>query len=248
MPTTFFSSPDEFAITCVVLLVAQLIYVMFGFGSGLIAAGGLALVLPELQDVVVLLLVLNLPSELWVCWQSRQDIHWRPIAMLGVGVAFGIPVGTLLLKDGDPRFVLFLLGAFLMAVGLLFLKLPSGGNRRAPRWAAPPVGFVSGLLAGLFGTAGPPLIIWYHLTASSKSAFRGNIMTIFLLMNLVRVPSYAVSGLITPLRLWSALAVLPMALLGAWLGHRLHIRLSEEAFRRLVSGLLIILGLLLVLR
>ena len=247
MLTTLFSSPIEFALACVILLIAQFVYVMFGFGAGLIAAGALALVLPEFQDVVVLLLVLNLPSELWVCWKSRKEIRWRPIALLGVGVAVGIPCGTFVLTQGDSRFILLLLGVFLMAVGLLFLRLPSGGSRRAPRWAAPPVGLLSGVLAGLFGTAGPPLIVWYHLTADSKTAFRGNLMTIFLLMNIVRVPSYALCGLFTPTRLWSALAILPMAMLGAWLGHHLHIRLSEQAFRRLVSALLVVLGLLLVL-
>ena len=35
-----------------------------------------------------------------------------------------------------------------------------------------------------------------------KSAFRGNLMTIFLLMTFVRVPSYAGAGLITSVRLY----------------------------------------------
>ena len=215
MPATIFSSPLQFAITCVILVIAQIVYVVFGFGSGLIAVGALALVFPEIKDVVVLLLLVNLPAELWVCLQSRREIRWRPIAILGVGAEAG--------------------GC-------------GGGRFHPPAWAAPPAGLISGLLTGLFGTGGPPLIIWYHLTAGSKKAFRGNLMTIFLLMTFVRVPSYAANGLITPVRLWSTLAVMPAVFLGAWLGHRLHIRLSEKVFRLLVSGLLFVLGLMQVIR
>ena len=106
---------------------------------------------------------------------------------------------------------------------------------------------LSGLLTGLFGTGGPPLIIWYHLSAATKSAFRGNLMTIFLMMTFVRVPSYIVGGLVTAPRLWSSLAVMPAVLLGAWLGNRLHLTISEQGFRRLVSLLLVVLGLLQVM-
>ena len=240
---TIFSSPLEFALTCAILISAQVVYVMFGVGSGLIAVGSLALVFPELRDVVVLLLLVNLPAELIVVWQSRRDIRWRPISLLGTGISLGIPIGALILRQGDPRVVLTILGGFLVVVGLVFLKLPAGGRLTPPGWLAPPVGLVSGLLTGLFGTGGPPLIIWFHLADANKAAFRGNLMTIFLLMTFVRVPSYALGGLITPAHLWSTLLVMPAVLGGAWLGHRLHVSLSEAVFRRLVSGLLVVLGL-----
>lgn len=243
MPTTIFTSPLEYGLACAVLVVAQLVYVLFGFGSGLIAVGALALVFPDIQDVVVLLLLVNLPAELLVVLQSRREIRWRPIAGLGVGIGLGIPLGTWILRTSDPRMILTILGWFLVVVGLAFLRLPAGGRRTPPGWLAGPTGVVSGLLTGLFGTGGPPLIVWYHLSSAGKAAFRSNLMTIFLLMTFVRVPSYVVGGLVTAPRLWSTLAVLPAVLFGAWLGHRLHIRVSESTFRILVSGMLVVLGL-----
>jgi len=248
LPVTIFQSPFEFIVACAVLVIAQTVYVLFGFGAGLIAVGSLALIFPEIKDVVVVLLLVNLPAEILVVVQSRKEIHWRPIAGLGMGIAVGIPLGAWILRGGDPRLVLTILGWFLVAVGLIFVRLPDGGRFHPPTWAGPPTGFLSGLLTGLFGTGGPPLIIWYHLSTGSKAAFRGNLMTIFLLMTFVRVPSYAVGGLITAPRLWSTLAVLPAALFGAWLGHRLHIRISEEVFRRLVSILLAVLGVMLLIK
>ena len=46
----------------------------------------------------------------------------------------------------------------------------------------------------------------------------------------------------------SALTVFPAVLLGAWLGNRIHVRISEEAFRRVVSGALVAIGILLLFR
>lgn len=243
LPDLIFDSLGRYLLTGAVLVVAQLVYVLFGFGSGLIAVGALALVFADIRDVVVLLLLVNLPAELWVAWRSRHEVRWRPIVALGIGIGVGIPLGAWLLKVQEPGFILTILGGFLVVVGLLFLRLPAAGRRQPPSWAAPPTGLLSGLLTGLFGTGGPPLIVWYHLAAPHKAAFRANLMTLFLLMTFVRVPSYAAAGLITTPRLLSMVAVMPFVFAGAWVGNRLHLEVSEVWFRRLVSALLVVLGL-----
>lgn len=247
MPQLIFETWTQYLLTCGILVVAQLVYVLFGFGSGLIAVGTLALIFPDIRDVVVLLLLVNLPAEVWVTWKTRAEIRWRPIAILGTGIGLGILLGTWILRNSETDFILTVLGVFLMLVGVAFLRLPAAGKFLPPVWAAPPTGLLSGLLTGMFGTGGPPLIIWYHLSAPNKAAFRSNLMTIFLLMTFVRVPSYAVAGLITPKHLLSMAVVMPAVLFGAWIGHRLHLEVSEVLFRRLVSGLLVILGLVQIL-
>jgi uncharacterized membrane protein YfcA len=44
------------------------------------------------------------------------------------------------------------------------------------------------------------------------------------------------------------LAVFPAVLLGAWIGNRIHLRIDEAVFRRLVSAALVLIGALLLLR
>lgn len=248
MFSTFFESTPDYFAACAIVAVAQAVYVSFGFGSGLIAVGGLALIVPELRDVVVLLLLVNVPAELFVVLRSRRSIEWRGVFRIAIGLIIGIPLGTAILRFGDAGMLLGMLGVALVAVGLAFLRLPDPRPGEAPGWLAPPVGLVSGVLTGLFGTGGPPLIVWYHLTGRGKAVFRGNLMAIFLLMTAVRVPSYLAGGLITPARLGSGLAVLPAVIVGGWLGHRVHVDLSERAFRRGVAVGLVLIGLLLLLR
>ncbi len=244
---TVFPTLGHFFIACLILVIAEAVYVMLGFGAGLIAVGTLALLLPELRDVVVLLLLVSLPAELYVVRTSWRDISWRGVLLLFAGIGVGIPIGSWLLRSGDPSFLLVLLGGFLVVVGTVFLFTGNSRNRVWPTWVAPPVGLFSGILTGLFGTGGPPLVLYYQLQGTAKSAFRGNLMAIFLLMTTVRVPSYAVLGLITLPRLWSALALLPAVGLGAWIGNRIHLNLEESTFKRLVSAFLAVIGVVLLL-
>ncbi len=242
-----FASPWQFLVVCLVLVVAEAIYVLLGFGAGLVAVGSLALLLPDVRDVVVLLLLVSLPAELLVVTTSWRDISWRGVALLMVGIAIGIPIGGWLLGWGDPRLLLHGLGFVLLVVGGVFLVAPTTRARPWPNWAGPPVGLVAGLLTGLFGTGGPPLVLYFQLAGVDKAAFRGNLMAIFLFMTMIRVPSYAGLGLITAERLWSSLLVLPAVVVGAWLGHRMQLRIEERTFRRLVAIALVALGVLLVL-
>lgn len=244
----FFRSWQEVALTCIALGVSQAVYVLFGFGAGLIAVGTLAMFLPSLHDVVVIILLVSFPAELFVVASSWKEIRWRGVAVILAGVATGIPLGAWLLQLGDPTIVLAVLGFVLVIAGTGFLVVRQRQSVRFPKWFGAPLGLVSGVLAGLFGTGGPPLIFYYQLSGVEKAAFRAHLMAIFLAVTVVRFPTYAISGLITETRLWSALMVSPAVLLGAYIGHRLHVNLSDKTFRRLVSGALVVIGVVLLLR
>jgi uncharacterized membrane protein YfcA len=243
-----FDSVAQLLLVYLVLVVAETVYVTFGFGSGLIAVGGLAMVVPEVLDVVVVLLLISLPCELFVVIRSRQQIIWKGMALIAIGVAVGIFAGTRILRVAEPTFVLILLGVFLIVAGTAFLLIPVRRTFSIPVWVGPHVGLVSGVLTGMFGTGGPPLIFYYQLGGVAKAVFRGNLMLIFLLMTLIRIPSYAFAGFITIERLWSALVVMPAVILGIWLGNRVHLQLDEVTFRRMVSVALVIIGAVLLVQ
>jgi uncharacterized membrane protein YfcA len=248
LSSTFFQTPAELIAACLVVALAQLVYVTLGFGTGLVAVGGLALLFPDLRDVVVMLLLVNLPVETTIVARSRRTIEWRGVLRICIGIAVGIPLGAAVLRFGDAELLLLTLGVSLIVVGLVFLMLRTTRQVRWPAWVAPPVGLLSGTLTGLFGTGGPPLVVYYQLSRVDKATFRGNLMAIFLLKTFVRVPAYLVAGLITADRLLSSAMIFPAALVGAWFGHRIHVEISEALFRRLVAAALVVVGVLLVSR
>jgi uncharacterized membrane protein YfcA len=250
LATTLFGSLPIYLGSCGALFVAFAVYVMFGFGVGLIAVGAMAMLLEQVTDVVVLLLLLNLPLELLVVYRSRKEITWRGVLLICGGIAVGVPLGTVALGWGEAGFILTLLGAFLVVAGTLFLLLPNaeGPGINWPAWVGPLAGLTGGVLGGLFGTSGPPLILYFRLAGVDKGAFRGNLMAIFLLITMVRLPSYGVAGLITLDRAVAAALVTPALVLGGLVGDRIHLKVREVTFQRLVAVALLLIGVLLLLR
>jgi uncharacterized protein len=209
----------------------------------------LVMVLPTVQDVVVLLTIGCLLPELVVLLKTLKFVRWREAGAVLLFTAMGVPLGTAALEWIDPPLALTMLGIFLVAVGLVFLFLPARGQGISwPVWAGPLAGLVGGMLGGMFGTGGPPIIIYFHLSRLHKSTFRGQLMVVLGTITLVRLPSYALAGLFTTARLWSGLLVIPWVVVGAYAGYRLHLELKEETFRKVVSVLLAAMGVMLLLR
>lgn len=103
-------------------------------------------------------------------------------------------------------------------------------------------GLASGILGGLFGMSGPPVILWLRAQRVPKDAFRATLIGYFFLTGLVRAGSYIHEGLLTERELVAALWLLPASLAGAAAGISLHGRLSERTFERVVAVLLVALG------
>lgn len=244
---TVFTSFPQFGAAFTVLVLAYAVYVLFGFGSGLIAVALMASFMPEIKDVVVMLLLLGLPVELFVVSKSWRQVNWKGVAVICIGVVCGVPLGGRILQHGEPTVVLTFLGLFLVLAGLGFLFIKAKSGFSWPVWSGPPVGLLAGLLGGLFGTGGPPLIFYYRLAGVEKAVFRGSLMGIFLVTGLIRLPDYALEGLITQPRLLGALALAPAALLGAFIGNKVHFELSEQRFKQIVSVGLCAIGLLLLI-
>ena len=242
-----FDTPSLLAATALVFFCAQVVYVAMGFGAGLIAVGTLALLLPDVRDAVVILLLVATPIEVAVVYRSRQALRGKGIAWVLVGVLVGVPVGTWLLGHTDENLLLTVLGVVLVIVAVVMFVLPTQ-QRRAGRPLSTLAGLSSGVLTGMFGTGGPPLIVFFRWCGLDRTAFRSALLTVFLASGLVRWPSYVAAGFITTERMLAAAAVAPAALLGAWVGARLHARIDEALFRRLVSLALVVLGIVLIAR
>ncbi|HLV64166.1 MAG TPA: sulfite exporter TauE/SafE family protein [Polyangiaceae bacterium] len=233
---------------CAVLVLAQAVYVTVGFGSGLIALGCLALLPLNLTDLVIALMLVSLPAEIYVVVRSWRAVAWREAGRICAGVVLGALAGTYLLVTSPPAFMLQVLAVLLMLAGVGLLASARALAVRWPHWTQVPVGLSSGVLAGMLGAGGPPLILYYRLAGVDKTAFRGNLMAIFFACTVVRLGAGATGGLLTAPRLGTALSILPAALLGLWFGKRWHARLSEAAFRSLVSIGLVAIGIALLFR
>lgn len=242
-----FDSLGHFGLAAAVLFFAELVYLVLGFGVGLIALGLMALFHPDLQDLVVVLMVVNLPIEATVVWRGRGAIRKAHFSNLALGLVLGMPAGVLLLVLGGSGGLFIPLVILLIAAGLLFCILPDRARLQPRPWMAVGAGGLSGFLSGLMGTGGPPMVLYFLAQGLEKRAFRNRLLAVFLLGSLLRIPAYGIAGLFTADRLLAALALFPALLVGALLGHQIHLRLPARAFRLMLGGLLLAIGFSLIL-
>jgi uncharacterized membrane protein YfcA len=250
MPGLF---PDllAFVLSALVVAGAQLIYATVGFGAGMFSIALLALVLPDLSGTVAALWLLTFVTEvgvLAVAW--REARLWLLIELLPTTIV-GLWIGTAVLTAGDVGGLKRLLGAVVLVAGTWFLheqrvggarRDANSGQRRAGGWWAIPAGLASGTLAGLFGTGGPPVIVFLRAYRLEKGGFRATILWFFLMMSLIRGAAYWRAGLLDGGALLAAAWLLPASLAGMGAGLLVHRRLSERGFGFAVASVLMVLG------
>ena len=254
-----FPNVGIFVVCALVVAGGQLIYATVGFGAGLFSVAILAMILPDLSGVVATLFLLILVTEVWVLLHAWRHARMRLLLGLLPTTVLGTWLGTELLVGGDMADLKRLLGLVVMGAGAWFLyseRKPGGvlekepptaaGAAKSPDtvkiWVSLPAGLAAGVLGGLFGTGGPPVIILLKAYRLGKSAFRSTLLWYFFLMSIIRGTAYLRAGVLTERELIAAAYLLPASVAGALLGMVLHRRIQEVSFAVAVSVLLILLG------
>jgi uncharacterized membrane protein YfcA len=251
MPALFPDIPT-FVACALIMAAAQFIYATVGFGAGMFSMAMFALILPDLTDAVTVLLFLTFVTELGVLLRAWRHARARLLLGLVPTMALGLWLGTEVLVAGNAATLKRLLGVVVGLAGVWFLysERRTAAATSTPSMHSPlrrtvtsvSAGLASGLLGGLYGTGGPPVIICLKGHGLDKSAFRATLLWYFMLMSLLRAAAYGHAGVLTLDRLLAAAWLLPGSLIGVALGMTVHQRLSERVFARTVSVLLITLG------
>lgn len=258
-----FPTPSAFLLCALIVAGAQAIYATVGFGGGMFAIALLAIVLPDLAGAVTTLFILNLASEIWIllhCWRQGK---LRLLLGLIPTMAVGMWLGTKLLISGDVEWLKRALGVVVVLAGGWFLYedrqaarqrdiSANAKNENDPhqpagmlRWSVP-AGLAAGVLAGLFGTGGPPVIFYLKKFRLDKHAFRATLIWFFSIVSIIRAASYFQAGLLSTDKAVAALWLIVPSLAGTFVGMWVHRRLSNYHFATAVSVLLILLGTLLL--
>lgn len=240
-------SLEQVAATAAILLAAYFIRGITGFGSGLIAVPMLALFLP-LQFVVPLILLLDFTASVVIGGLTLRRVQWGEVGVLIPFGIVGVVIGTSLLVNLPKAPMLFTLALFVLAFAVRSL-LNLHGSKPVSRWWAIPASLTGGTVGGLFGTGGPPYIIYLAHRVRHKSDLRATLSVLFFTEGLARIVSFLVAGLLLTTDVWLAyLAALPLMLGALYLGGHVHVGLSQTQMTRLVGVLLLVAGVSLLFK
>lgn len=216
----------------------------FGGGLGLMGVPLLTLAISPQDAAAVMLPVLCMIDvfilkSYWRKWDARALKILLPAALVGIGLG---TAGFHLLTD---TLIKGLVAAVTIAFTLHHWLQPKTSSRR-PKPGAVSGGFwgsVAGFTSFIAHAGGPPLSMYMLPQRMDKTLFVGTTVIFFIVVNYVKLLPYAWLGQFHGANPGTALVLMPVAALGAWLGIWAHHRVNQDWFYRICYVLLFLTGL-----
>ena len=225
-----------------VILIATFIRSAFGFGEALVAVPLLAIRI-SVSTAAPLAVLISITVAAIILLQDWRSVHVRSAGWLVVSTLFGIPLGLLLLTEGNQRLVkgaLALIIVAFSAYGLIGRRPPELHSDNQV-WLMIS-GFFAGVMGGAYGMNGPPLAIYGAMRRWTAQHFRATLQGYFLPASFIGMIGHWLAGLwtreVTRYYVLSLVVVVPAIFLGRALNRRMH----NHAFLKFIHVGLIAIG------
>jgi uncharacterized protein len=225
-----------------VALAGGAIAAVAGFGIGSVLTPALALETGT-KLAVAAVAIPHFVGTLQRFWLLRRHVERRLLLGFGLASAAGGLAGALVQSSLSSRILGLVFGALLVLAALAEFT----GWIQKRRWssrAAWIAGLASGAFGGLVGNQGgirSAAMLGFEVP---KESFVATATAIALFVDVARLPVYLATQWREIAALWPLLAVATLGVVaGTALGTRVLGRLPQRAFRRVVAGLLLALGL-----
>lgn len=236
------------------LLVIGLIFFLASMLQGAVGFAFALLVIPvlvwtgiSLSEAVAMVAVTGAVQLLVAAYQLRFDVRWREVGLATIVRYVTLPLGILLLvyiDNLDRTQMKQILGAIvLLAVASQMFWPVQPRERLHPAWAG--LAFsASGLMNGLAGIGGPPLVLWVMAHRWSNREIRAFLQTTFLLATPLQITLlYTMTRHNPGAAMAYGLLFTPVVAVGSLAGVRLGNRINRGRLRQAAYGILVITAL-----
>ncbi|MBN1660102.1 MAG: sulfite exporter TauE/SafE family protein [Anaerolineae bacterium] len=229
----------------VIVFLAALLQSLSGFGFAIVVMPLITLLL-GMHTAAPTVALIALTAYTVNVVRYRHGIDRGEVLRLAAASAIGVPLGIWVLSNVDEAVVKRFLGAILIAYSTYALWQPAAG-RTVPAWWVYPAGFFAGCLGGAYNTPGPPVILYGSLRCLPRDEFRAVLQALFLASGLMVVASHLVAGHVTGTVVRYYVYALPALAAGILAGAIIDRRVDHDMFRRLVTAMILMLGIVLLL-
>ena len=164
------------------------------------------------------------------------------IVTVALGVV-GMPIGILFADRLPESALMIVIGLYVVVMGAREL-LPGLRDRRLPSWLLKAQLVAGGAVHGAFASGGPLMISYFHEEIHDKTAFRATMSLSFVVLALLLLAQWTVSGSWAEGTLPATALMLPFMLAGVAAGEWIHRRVNIRVFRTLVSVVMVVIGVL----
>lgn len=225
----------------ILAILAEVLGTVGGFGSSVYFVP-IANFFLDFQSVLGITALFHLSSNISKIALFKKGFDKRIALTLGIPAIIFVSVGAWLSKYLDPTILTYLLGAFLIALSLVFLlfkKLVVSPNTKN----AVIGGSLSGLSAGILGTGGAIRGITLAAFKMDKNKFIATSAVIDLGVDFSRSIVYYMNGYMHKEHLYLVPILLVVSILGTWIGKKILDKITQEQFRSFVLFLILGIGI-----
>lgn len=233
---------------CAVVVLSYAIRGSAGFGAVTIPL--LALALP-MKIIVPVVTVLGVLSSCSILAGDARHVVWRELWKILPSSLVGAAAGLYLFNVFDAATIAHALGGVVLCYGshTFLLSIRPHPEWKLPlRLMRPLMGATGGFAGTLFGSlAGIFYAMYLDMKELPKEQFRATIAAMLFVLGSIRGAGYFALGAFNRDALIACAIALPLMLIGAVLGNRIHANLNQPLFRRFVAAILIVSGMSLLM-
>ena len=237
------ADPWFYLAATVAMLIAGIAKGGLGGGIAVVGVPLMAMVVSPAQAAAIMLPVLMVMDALalrayWRLWDRRNLRILLPSALVGTGLGF-LTFGYL-----SANGLRALVGVVALVYAVHYFTRRASADGRQPHLLAGLFwGATSGFTSFSIHAGGPPLQAYLLPQRLHRTTFQATSVLFFFVVNWSKVVPYAWLGQWSADNLVTSLVLLPLAPLGIFLGRRLHDRVNDDLFFRVVHASLLVIGL-----
>ena len=243
----------EFSLPIFLLAIgASFIQRTIGFGFGIFIMTALPFLMPSYAEAVTLSGLLSLTSAAFVMVKYLKYVTWKRFLPITFAFVIFSTIAICMLEKIEGPAMRIILGLTLIFLCFYF----SFFKDRLQKFIRPTApwqlgaGTVSGVMGGLFGMHGPPVVLYLIVSEPDKNHYMGMIQTYAVVTNLIMLAVRAYNGYLTPAVSSTYLYALGGLVIGVLAGNWAFSRIPGKLFTYLVytyigiSGLIILISAL----
>lgn len=235
----------------IILLAAGASFVQrtIGFGFGIFIMTALPFLLPSYGEAVTLSGLLSLTSAAVVMVKYLKYVTWKRFLPIVASFVIFSTLAICMLDKIEGQAMRIILGIVLIIISLYFsffkeklqkiIRPTSGWQLGA--------GAASGVMGGLFGMHGPPVVLYLVASEPDKDHYMGMIQTYAFVTNLTMLAVRAWNGYVTPMVGTTYIYGLIGLAVGVLSGNWAYKRIPNRIFTYVVYAYIAVSGLVILL-
>ena len=235
----------------IILLAAGASFVQrtIGFGFGIFIMTALPFLLPSYGEAVTLSGLLSLTSAAVVMVKYLKYVTWKRFLPIVASFVIFSTLAICMLDKIEGHAMRMILGIVLIIISLYFSFFKDKLQkiiRPTPGWQLG-AGAASGVMGGLFGMHGPPVVLYLVASEPDKDHYMGMIQTYAFVTNLTMLAVRAWNGYVTPTVGTTYIYGLIGLAVGVLVGNWAYNRIPNRIFTYVVYAYIAISGLVILL-